>query len=1374
MQDMSEQLKVYASPAPFSNKQTKHFAAPGSSVAQIVAQILPDHLERAGIGAIAMIGDTVIPRENWHLVKPKLGATINVRVVPGKGGGKKNPLATILSIAVMIAAPYVGAALANVAGFGGLWVGSTFFSSAQIYGAAFSIVGKMAISALAPPPKPSNAGIGNISNPTSSPTQFIEGANNSLNPFGVIPICLGTNRMFPLQAARPYTETQNNDQYVRQLFTYGYGKVQITDRRFGENPITEFDELEINDRLEGDLHEGTGLYPDDVFQDDYNVLLQQVDGYTTRQTRPDASEALVDFTFPRGFAQFTQSGLRGLAYVKLDMSYRKVGSSGDWSAGSEGFKVVGATSFTADVVTGGGESPWAAPDQYRRDVIVVDIDSGVQSLIKGTVSSSTADGALAAPLPANALRIGTALIKPNRPTNGSPATTTIVSVIDDRQAAWYGNELQDNTSYVPYISGGLIHVSGGQIKTNVLDLQGGQTEAMRFTRRIVFPEPGQYDVRFRRITGDTNSDQLFDKVYLTAIRSVAYRSPVRKTGLSGSAMRIRGTDQLNGAVDTYNVVVSAIIPDYDVATGTWIERATSNPASIYRWVLQGPANARPLADSKIDIAALEDWHIHCADQNYTYNRVIDYETSVAEVLRDVASAGAASPAIVDGKRTIVIDRIKDDIVQIFTPRNTWEYKGELVYTDMPHAFLTKFRNKDKGYAQDERIVYDDGYDENNATKFEGLELQSCTNSDLAFKTARRHIATARLQPETHSFMTDVENLVALRGDRVLLEHDVPLIGVGDGRIKEVYVSGGAVTGFLLDDTVSIPDTGRYYFRLRLHDGTLLYREIVTAVGETKTFNFVTPWTRANDEDGQPLFQPGDLGYVVKTGEELDVIITRIEPQDDLTARITCVNYAPERFDAENSTIPAWESNITTPIEFQRPLPPVLLDIQSDESLIIVQPDGSYIARAVITLNNRNGPGVSAQVKIRPTGATSFSNANVLEASPERIILTGLEDGKTYDIHVRYLREGTTTLSLPLQLNNYKIVGSSGLPSDVTNFIVDIAGQNALFKWDESPDFDHAFWRMKFTGVFTGATWETAQLKEDRIYENRISLPFQPGTYLIKAVDRLGNESENATAIITYDPGNIQNNVEVLQEDPTFPGFKDNVYYSPSSESIVLADVTLGDGYYYFDETFDLGGVYTSTLSPVIVAGGDYINNFFTFDDVFAVPDVFAGGDDDFFAETDVFAIDDVFGIGTMGWAVQLQYRTTNDNPSGSPTWSDWAEVRPGNVSFRAIQFRILLRSTAQNITPRVSVARVTIDMEDRIERGEDITVPATGVTIIYDVPFKESPAVTITIQDGDAADEIEYINKDEEGFEFMVYNRVDMAYVERSFDFISSGFGRKI
>src|SRR5690606_10392882 len=110
------ELSVFASPLPFSNKQVKVHAVVGSTVQEIIDLACPRQLRETGIGAIVQINGNLIHQKYWHRVKPKEGTVINVRIVPQGGGGKKNPLTTILSIAVLVAAPMAGAALAGAMG----------------------------------------------------------------------------------------------------------------------------------------------------------------------------------------------------------------------------------------------------------------------------------------------------------------------------------------------------------------------------------------------------------------------------------------------------------------------------------------------------------------------------------------------------------------------------------------------------------------------------------------------------------------------------------------------------------------------------------------------------------------------------------------------------------------------------------------------------------------------------------------------------------------------------------------------------------------------------------------------------------------------------------------------------------------------------------------------------------------------------------------------------------------------------------------------------------------------------------------------------------------------------------------------------------
>lgn len=1377
----NKELAIFASPLPFSNKQIKATAVVGSTLQQIHDLVLPTRLVGSVDAMIFINGEKIFPA-NWKRVRPKEGTVINVRIVPGKGPtGGKNPIATLLTIAVLIAAPYAGFALAaSLVGTAGITFASVGVLT-SVFTATVGVVGALLVNAIAPPPKPRN--LGQVSDPAESPTQFIEGASNQLNPFGVVPVCLGTNLIVPPQAAKPFVETQDNQQYVRQLFTYGYGdSVVISNLQIGTTPIEEFTDFDIEHKLNGDLHTGTTLYTNSVNEDDYNILLQQVDGFTLRTTHINVDEAVVDVTFPNGLVAFDANGSQINTTVLLQMQYAPTGTS-DWSPAIDAYSPISTQTIT--------EQPGPTTNQmvvitgteyligYRTDVVVLDIYSGVASVVIGTATSLDIAGATAPTMPTNALRLSTVVVKTlSRITS---ATATIISATDDRDLSLVGNTFENTADFKVTFSGAVLSINTGGLSVGTavsqLNITSAQREALRQSVRVVFPVNGTYDIRIERITADSTVTTTQDQVFLTAIKSVKYITPVNLVGINGTAIRIKGTDQLNGAIDQFNALASNVISDYNEDIAAWQPAITSNPASLYRYVLQGGAhsfpNAKPIPDDEIDIDDLEAWHTYCVLKGYEYNRIIDYVTTIDEVLRDIASAGAASPTMVDGKRTIVVDNEKDDIVQWITPRNSWQYQGIMTYPDLPHAFRCQFRNKAIGYLQDEVIIYDDGYSEFGevtgtvaATLFEVLDLQSCTNSDGAFKIGRRQIASARLRPETHTAMMDMENLVALRGQRVKFVSDIPLIGIGQARIKTVTTAMGNVTNITVDDTIEVPDNSNYYVQVRLQNGDLLYESVVTTISDQTSFNFTVPFSTSTSPS------IGDLCTFVEIGDQNDFIVTKIEPQADLSAKLTFVDYAPAIFTAETAPIPPFNSNVTTPLEFIRPVPPVLLTSQSNESVMIRNSDGSLISRAIFTFKNNNQGDVQILVQVRVSGSTVFTNANVLESTPERLILTGLEDGINYDIEVRYQRNGSNMISLPLLINSFNFVGASSLPDDITNFIVTITGQTALFKWDPSAAIDHAFYRLKFTKTFVGGTWETAQILEDQIFENRLATVFLGGTYFLKDVDILGNESENAAAVITYDPGVTQNVVATLEEDPAFAGNKVNIVMVGGK--LILADTSM-DGYYYFNENpFDLGAVYTSLVSGSIIANGNYWIDLFEPADLFALTDMFGMGAFDLFSSDDLFLSPDLFGVGVDSWSVQLQYSVTNDDPADSPViWEAYTPFVAGNLQFRGIDFRLYMHSSMANITPQISALSVTIDMPDRIERGNGVNCDSViGTIITYTPPFKEDPAVGITLQNSATDDKIVFSAKDAGGFAFKVYNQTLATYVTRTYDYITSGFGR--
>jgi hypothetical protein len=356
-------------------------------------------------------------------------------------------------------------------------------------------------------------------------------------------------------------------------------------------------------------------------------------------------------------------------------------------------------------------------------------------------------------------------------------------------------------------------------------------------------EDWQYDVSLNRVSDDLlNAPRRITECTWTALRTHTNEDPCPLRGFAKTALRIRASEQLNGVIQELSGVVQAILPDWDTTTQTWITRETSSPAAAYREVHQGTANKRALADSRLDLDTIQEWSEICEAENREFNAVIDFSSSVQEIRQDAAFAGRAVPIIKDGKFSVVWDGPRDTIVDHITSRNSWDYNGEINYPDMPHGWRVQFINRNKDWTQDERIVLDDGYQLNGrdslgelvlpgstlitATKFEQLTVFGITDPDQAWKEGRYHIASARLRPETHTVNMQVGRLIVTKGDLVRFTHDVPLFGLGTGRVKSIISNDDdTIAGVILDEQLAMEEGKDYNLRFRLNDGSSLLKTV---------------------------------------------------------------------------------------------------------------------------------------------------------------------------------------------------------------------------------------------------------------------------------------------------------------------------------------------------------------------------------------------------------------------------------------------------------------------------------------------------------------------------------------------------------------------
>ncbi len=1320
---------------PFCAERVTHKMAAGASVSEIVTA--------AGAGSVpqaymqAYLDGHFIPPENWTRLRPHAGTVLTLRMVPRGGGGGKNPLRTVLSLALVAASPMIAGAVAGALGVTAQ-TALMGISAMRVITAGVNILGRLALNAIAPPGQ-ARFGAGQ----KESATLFLQGARNRVTPFGRVPKVLGRHRFVPPLGAMPYTETIGNDQYLRMIFIWGYGPLNITNLRIGETPLSEFEGVEIETRS-GYLDDAPlTLYSNSVLQNDMEVVLREADGYVMRTADSDADEISVDITLPRGLVAFNGAGKKILTDVRIEVQYSPAGAN-DWSAGGSSFKAVPPqTVLLADM---------PAPYRYmsriftvsRTDRIVMDAASGIVRVIKGEEYRIGHDSSAPA-LPA--VPDGYLAIARVERRSDDSAVIPPARVTDERAAPLSLGLFENGEDFAaaPSASAHRVLIAAGGLKFAGLYLSAKQSSAIRAAVKFNVPR-GRYDVRVRRITEDSDSDRVFNDTVWTALRTVRYSYPVAMRGVAMTAVRIKATDQMNGIIDRFNGIVESIVPDWNGET--WSERPTSNPAALYRHVLQGNANARPLADHRIDIERLQEWHAVCAANGREYNAVIDYDTSVREVLQDIAAAGRASPTLGDGKWGVVEDKPRITPVQHFSPRNTWGFEGRKAFDDIPDGLRVRFINRDKDWAQDERLVFRDGTTADTARRYETITLPGITDPVQAWRDGRYHLASAVLRPETYSFSCDIEHLVCTRGDLVRFTHDVPMFGICSARIKSVITAPenpDIIRGALLDEPIQMEEDKAYCLRVRRTDGTSAVFEIETNTEAASEVIFSAPQTQ-----DVAAIAPGDLVLFGESGRESILLIVRaIVPQGDLAARLTCVDAAPELHLADNGVIPAWSNQATLPASLRRPPMPRISTMTAE----VVSNSRADDIRCRLRIGLQAAvyhKELHVRAEIRAKDESFFIAADMTQ-NGVNIIIDSLSEGETYDIRLRYMA-GDGIFSAPFLMAGYRVDALGAAPANIAGLSMNVLGSAAYLSWPAVSGDGISHYTLRFNPAVTGAAWNNAIDLVPRIPQatTSIAIPALVGTFLIKAVDLRGRTSEEAAIAVSGIAGlNGYNAVETIDEAAAFAGSHDRTMVDSGSLQLAIGETY---GTYHFAAPADLGAVYTSLVSAAVSANGiDRAESVDEWENNDQVENRDGNAD-------------------PASWGVRLQLRTTIDDPADAPVWSDWQDFSIGEYTARAFECRIILQAETQTITPVIHALSLQIDMPDRTDAARNITAPADGIFIAFAPKFRVTPAVAITAQNMQSGDYYSLTDISPSGFHIRFFNSGGSGAV-RQFDWLAKGYG---
>jgi len=380
------------------------------------------------------------------------------------------------------------------------------------------------------------------------------------------------------------------------------------------------------------------------------------------------------------------------------------------------------------------------------------------------------------------------------------------------------------------------------------------------------------------------------------------------------------------------------------------------------------------------------------------------------------------------------------------------------------------------------------------------------------------------------------------------------------------------------------------------------------------------------------------------------------------------------------------------------------------------------------------------------------------------------DGATYQVRARAIN--TLGVKSTFVSTTRKIVGQTAVPSDVTNFGINVIGDQAILGWTAIPDLDLDFYTLRFSTDLVNPTYNNSFDLVARIGRpaTSITVPLKTGSYLIKAVDKLGNQSANATIVSTNIASVNFVTQTTINEHTAFSGTKTNCsVISRNSANHIAPTIsgTLGNSgatvpassIYAFNNTIDLGAKLKALFSATITQFVEDVSEFFDggrpsastlFDD--GQPAPFDGA-----AEANASTI--------------LQIATSDDNS----TFTDFAPFVVGEHIGRFFKFRVLFESRDTKARSLISNLSVTASLAKRRESGNDIssTTSTSGKTVTFDHAFKLVPAIGISSQDMATGDFYTITSKTVSGFVIEFFNSSGST-VDRTFDFIAEGVGQVI
>ena len=494
---------------------------------------------------------------------------------------------------------------------------------------------------------------------------------------------------------------------------------------------------------------------------------------------------------------------------------------------------------------------------------------------------------------------------------------------------------------------------------------------------------------------------------------------------------------------------------------------------------------------------------------------------------------------------------------------------------------------------------------------------------------------------------------------------------------------------------------------------------------------------------QKVFQVSEWSFSVKSGEQGDPILAVDLALRENNSAVYDWNANEKVFSLDNTTLPS---------PFNLPAPTLTA---ADEAQVVNQKITSVL---VATPASTSVYANQFEVQAKKTTDTNYISLGV--SSSPRFELHNVVANTTYDVRARIISQ--QGIASPYTTIQHTVGSTPAAISDVTNFSVNVNGQNADLSWTPLTEQSLSHYIVRHSPLTTGATYGNAKTVAAKISRpaSTATLPAQTGTYFIKAVDKLGGTSADAdSSVVLVSALQGFQNVSSIDEHPDFGGTKTDVIVIDNKLQLDTADL-FDDVAGNFD---DAVGLFDGGNASVVSTGTYTFEDYIDLGAVFTAQATYT---------LKVNQLSQITGATTNVGAtdVDIFVSTTDDDPAGTPTWSAYRQFIVGSYTARAFRFKAVLSTTQSDETPQIEELTININMANTQQSDNDIQsgTAAGGKVITFPVAFKTLQAVAISVGDMQSGDFYAITSKSATGFT-IIFKDSGNTVVDRLFDYVATG-----